>query len=245
MITPIERYDNFWVKRDDKFQIGNCFGGKVRSCWNLAQNSIGLITAGSRSSPQVNIVSQIAKVLNIPSRAHVPMGSLSPELLMAKENGTEIIQHKAGYNNVIKARAREDAIKSGWTEIPFGMECNEAVIQNKNQVKNIPKEIKRIVVPVGSGMSLSGILHGLSENDLDIPVLGIIVGANPEKTLIKYAPWDWRIRTTLINSGIDYAKSGKIKTFHNIKLDPIYESKCVPFLQEYDLFWIVGIRATA
>ncbi|KKK60758.1 hypothetical protein LCGC14_3021180, partial [marine sediment metagenome] len=30
-----------------------------------------------------------------------------------------------------------------------------------------------------------------------------------------------------------------------IKLDAVYEAKCIPFLEPGDLFWIVGIRRTA
>ena len=73
------------------------------------------------------------------------------------------------------------------------MECQEAVEQTRLQVANIPKSTKRIVVPVGSGMSLCGILHGLQDVGLGhVPVLGIVVGASPIKRLTKYAPIFWQ-----------------------------------------------------
>lgn len=242
--TNIYKIGDIWVKRDDELTIGGSKGGKVRTCWHLSKGSKGLVTAGSRSSPQVNIVAQIAKKLNVPCRVHTPDGALSDEVLMAQRAGAEIIQHRAGYNSVIVSRAKKDAEERGWTNIPFGMECSQAITSTSSQIKNIPMEVKRIVVPVGSGMSLAGILTGLANTNRNIPVLGIVVGADPEKRLDKYAPSNWRDMVTLIKSEFTYDKSPKVTEFRGIQLDPIYEAKCINFLQKDDLFWVVGIRAS-
>lgn len=249
-VTPIQKIDDIWVKREDLFIIDGVCGGKVRSAWglmkNLKANGVeGVVTAGSRSSPQINIVATLAKKLDLKCRAHTPEGELSPELVKAQEKGAEIIQHKAGYNSVIIARAREDAKNLGWTEIPFGMECNEVINQTKQQVVDIPADVKRIVITVGSGMSLSGLLWGLKEKNLDIPVLGICVGAEPTERLNKYAPDNWKEKVTLIKSGLDYHKFAPVTNFKGLELDPIYEAKCIPYLQQGDLFWVIGIRETA
>lgn len=246
IITPVERRGDYWFKRDDLFCIGGVCGGKVRTCYSLAKNATkGLVTAGSRQSPQVNIVAHIGKYLRLPVRVHTPTGKLSPEVQNAKDIGAEVIQHKYGYNSVIIKRARDDAKNLGWFEIPFGMECEEAVKQTLKQVENIPNEVKRIVVPVGSGMTLAGILHGLIQyNKTHIPVLGVQVGANPVKRLDTYAPKNWREMVTLVNSELDYHKHASIIEIEGIKLDPVYEAKCLPFLEPNDLLWIVGIRKT-
>lgn len=243
--TPIERRGAAWAKRDDLFEVAGVAGGKVRTCWHLAQGASGLVTAGSRASPQVNIVAHIARALGIPCRVHTPSGALSPEVLSARNCGAEVVQHRAGYNNVIIARAREDAIARGWREIPFGMECQEAVRQTKRQVADLPDGVERIVIPVGSGMSAAGVLWGLVERGLSIPVLGIVVGASPTKRLDQYAPPNWRDLMTLRPSGIDYHAAAPIDEWEGIALDPHYEAKCIPFLAPGDLLWIVGIRETA
>jgi len=244
-LTPIEEHGGFLVKRDDYFRIGGGCGGKVRTCWKLAQGAKGLVTAGSRASPQVNIVAQIARKLKIPCRVHTPQGVLSPEVLMAQEAGAEVVQHRAGYNNVIIARARDDAQDRGWTNIPFGMECDDAVIETSRQVENIPKNTKRIIMPVGSGMSLAGITHGLKNYGLnDIKILGIIVGADPIKRLDKYAVSNWRKIVKLVKSDLPYHKEAGDIYLGDLVLDPIYEAKCLPFLEKNDLFWIVGLRAS-
>ena len=238
--TPIELRGAVWLKREDLFTVAGAYGGKVRTCWALAQGAPGLVTAGARSSPQVNIVAHIARHLGIPARAHTPQGALSPELIQAQALGCEIVQHRAGYNSVIRARARADAAASEWREIPFGMECQEAVTQVRGQVRNVPADVRRVVVPVGSAMSLAGVLAGLGDEGLDLPVLGVVVGADPSKRLDTYAP-GWRGRCTLVPAGVAYDKHVHA-TVEGLVLDPVYEAKCSRFLQPADLLWVVGVR---
>lgn len=245
-LTPVEEHDGYFLKRDDLFKIDNICGGKARTCWHIAESAkVGLITAGSRASPQVNIVAAIASKLKLPCRVHVPSGAFSQELTNAKNYGAEIIQHKPGYNSVIVARAKKDAEEhSDWTYVPFGMECEEALYQTHKQVGNIPNEIKRIVVPVGSGMSLAGILWGIKEFGLNISVLGVRVGADPIKRLNEYAPSNWTKNVQLVDSQVDYHKRILNAKIGEVLLDPVYEAKCLPFVQKGDLLWIVGIRET-
>lgn len=242
-LTPIEKAGDIFIKRDDLWTIAGVPGGKVRTCWHLSQGAKGLVTAGSRSSPQVNIVAHIAQRLGIPCRAHVPTGELSPEVKAASEAGAEIIQHNPGYNTVIVARARDDADALGWTEIPFGMECEEAVKQTSSQVGEIPEGVRRIVIPVGSGMSFCGVLHGLARAKIDIPVLGVVVGADPMKRIKKYAPVHWESMARLVPAGVDYHVAVDASV-GGVKLDPHYEAKCARFLEPGDMLWVVGIRAS-
>ena len=241
-LTPVEKYGNIFVKRDDLFTVAGVRGGKARTCLFLAQGATGLVTAGARSSPQINIVAHIAQHLGIPARCHAPEGELPAELIDAQSCGCEIIQHKAGHNSVIVARAREDAKARGWKEIPFGMECKEAIEHTRAQVRNLPSDVRRIVMPVGSGMSLAGVLWGLQDIGRAIPVVGVVVGASPLERLDTYAPSDWRQRVTLVESGSDYREAAAA-TFNGILLDPYYEAKAVhQGMVGGDLFWIVGVR---
>jgi len=250
-LTPIDQVGKIYIKRDDLFNIGGSRGGKVRACLQIVTDALqqgtvqGLITAGSRQSPQVNIVATIAEMYGLPCRVHTPQGAMTAELIAATDRGAEIVQHRAGYNNVIIARARDDAQQSGWLEIPFGMAHAAIVASTAAQVRNIPKNIKRIVVPVGSGMALAGILTGLVEMQLDVPVIGVRVGADASKRLDQYAPTNWRQMTTIVTSDIDYHADAPVTQIGSIDLDPIYEAKTLPYLQPHDLLWVVGRRETA
>lgn len=275
-ITPVEQLEPaLWVKRDDLYEVAGVRGGKARTCYHLASQpgALGLVTAGSRSSPQVNIVAHVARHLNLPCRVHTPTGELSPEVLQAREAGAEVIQHKGGYNTTIIARARDDAKRLGWVNIPFGMECFEATEQTSLQVESLcglvaEGSVERIVVPVGSGMSLCGILHGVEKYALwDAglkSVLGVRVGSDPTKRLLNYGPRDSMFgsglgqslvpsylasgRLGLLDSGTDYhqpAPESHVLRWSGLVLDPHYEAKCVPHLRSGDLLWVVGVRRSA
>lgn len=239
MITPIEKHNDIYVKRDDLFTFKNVCGGKVRSALELCKGSTGLVTAGSRHSPQIKIIAEIAHDMGVPFHAHTAFGSITPELQFALDRGAKLFPCKPGFNNAIIGRAKKDAAKLGYTYIPFGMDCEEAIEQTSLQVQNIPSEVKRIVVIVGSGISFLGIARGLKRAKLNIPLIGIQVGADPSKRFIQYKLS--YMNYTLIKS--PYAYEDKVcASINGIDLDPIYEAKCVEFLQKDDLFWIVGKR---
>ena len=250
-LTPVEEHGGHLVKRDDKYSAFGAMGGKARSCQYLCETALkdgltGLVTAGSKKSPQIQIVSFIAKHYGVPFHAHCPQGELGQELEVAKENGAEIFQHRAGYNNVIIKRARDDAEAMGFAEIPFGMECWEAVYQTALQVKSLIEPYKegkfsRIIMPVGSGMSLCGVMWGLLYWGIDVPLVGVQVGGQYEKRLKVYAPEDG-IDFTVVKSTYDYHKYYENNQIGDLKLDPIYEAKCMDFIEDGDLLWVVGIR---
>jgi|SRR5580765_1996789 len=249
-ITPIEQHKGIYVKREDMFEIAGIRGGKVRACWALSQGAVGLVTAGSRQSPQCNIVAQIAKHLKVPCHVHTANGELGPEVKLAVKAGAIIHQWDMGYSNVLACRARNHAKELGYTEIPFGMECQESISQTRRQVKNLPKGMRRVVVCVGSGMSLAGVLWGLQDEFIKVPVLGVRVGGGVDqekfspvlrRRLDRYAPPWWR-RVRFVHAGGKYDEFAKETMLGTLKLDPIYEAKCLPFLEKGDLFWVVGIR---
>lgn len=248
-LTPVERRGDIWVKRDDLYCIAGVRGGKVRACWSLAHatsHCSGLVTASNRKSPQQIIVAHIARRMGVAARIHLASGAETEEMRRAKAAGAELFQHQMGYNSVICARALADVKGlSGWTLIPFGMQSPVSVMGTAHQVKNLPCDgIERIVVPVGSGIALSGVLYGIQKFRPDlshIPIIGVQVGAHRKKMLDKYAPFGWASSVSLVNAGVDYHKSVEVE-LDGIKLDPIYEAKCKPFLRLGDLFWIVGCR---
>lgn len=246
-LTPIEKHNDFYIKRDDLYSFSNVSGGKARSAKHLIEiaksKHMGVVTAGVRQSPQIEIVSTIANALNVPCRVHTIRGSLTSETAIAVQNGAKLIVHEdTWHNNVIIARSKIDAINNNYYYIPFGMECKEAVQQTLLQVKNVPDNINRIVIPIGSGMSCAGVLWGIKLFNKHCKVLGIQVGTDPIKRLNTYAPLDWRNNLTIIKSSLSYHQEVNNNYIESLIVDPIYEAKCLPYLNKNDLFWIIGIR---
>jgi 1-aminocyclopropane-1-carboxylate deaminase/D-cysteine desulfhydrase-like pyridoxal-dependent ACC family enzyme len=209
-----------------------------------ARDPAGLVASAHRQSPQAARVAAVAKLLGLPCRVHVPdaAGELAEELDKAKQLGAELVMHRPGYNSVISKAARDDAAACGWLEVPFGLECAETVQLTARQAAALPRGgYRRVVVPVGSGMTLAGILHGMAAAGNWTPVLGVQCGAPRARMLDKWAPRDWRTRAWLADSGVPYHRYVDAK-LGGLVLDPVYEAKCVPFLQPGDLLWAVACR---
>jgi len=143
-------------------------------------------------------------------------------------------------------RATADAAASGWTLVPFGVECETHVAELRRQVRDLPHDCRRIVMAVGSGTALAGLLHGLTDCGRDdIPVLGVRVSDKPVEALLdRRAPADWRERVTFEAPTDKYETPARDTLWHGIRLDPFYEAKAAPFVTEGDLLWIIACRAT-
>lgn len=248
-LTPVEFYkeEGIWLKRDDLFEVCGVRGGKSRSAYQvitqlLAEGYKTIVTAGSRQSPQCEIVSYICESLGVDCKVFMPFGGDTSVIKHLKGNShTELIRVRPGYNNIIVARAREYAETRGCGYVPFGMECAENVRVTSKQVLNLPKDMKRLVIPVGSGMSFSSVVTGLYENGINVPLLGVRVGKDPSKILEEYAFGLFFMDYTIVSSSVDYHEA--VTAFvGDVQLDPIYEAKCYEFLKPGDCLWVVGRR---
>lgn len=117
-----------------------------------------------------------------------------------------------------------------------------------DQTYNIPSDVNRVVVPVGSGTTMIGIIKGLNKmNRKDVEVVGVITGSITSKDVVsRYVP---RLFNNIKYSFVEYITGIKPKYVYTkvtdeyigkIHLDPIYEGKCKKFLKPNDLLWIVG-----
>ncbi len=253
-LTPIEKVSpRMWAKRDDTYRLGDVCGGKVRACLHLASRAQkagarGIVTACNIHSTQAGVVACVARHLNMFIKVYVnKFTHYTPELLFALDAGATIIKSNSTYDD----GAERDASRfvqgfhsgSDWALIPFGMQCRTAVGLAAEQVGGIPAGVKRIVVSVGSGITLSGVLRGLRLQRFDIPVLGVVIGRDPEDTLDLYAPRGWRGMCTLVHSNHPYSYRCKEVMLDDIELDEIYEAKALPYLKPGDMLWIMGKRS--
>ena len=247
-ITPVESVGKIYVKRDDKFVVCGVCGGKARSAYQLILKGIEagykeFVTAGSRMSPQCELISCLCESLGVKCHLFMPKGKDTSVIDNINKNKLSTIHRtKIGYNSVIVKWSKDFAEENGFYYIPFGMECEENIDITMHQVQNLPDGINRIVMPVGSGMSFISVLNGLEYyKKYNINVLGVSVGKDVQKTLEKYlnAP---NISYNIVKSELSYEKEATEFMLGDIELDKIYEAKCLPYLQDGDLLWVVGKR---
>jgi hypothetical protein len=244
-VTPVERRGPVWVKRDDAWCRGGAFGAKSRAMFALVDGHAGIVTAGARTSPQIERAALTAAALGIGCRVHVPAGADTPEIATCLGAGAEIVRHRAGRLPVLRARFRDDAAaRPDWLAVPFGMGLAEYVDDVAAQVADLPDGVRRIVVPTGSGATLAGVLRGLARAGFELPVVGVTVGHDPAEYLNAFAPDDWRDRVTLVASPLPFDAPAPGPMLDGLPLDSRYEAKCLPFLEPDDLLWCVGIRAS-
>lgn len=244
-LTPVQDIGDLWLKRDDLFDVAGVRGSKARTGLYLLQGARGCTVAGNRHSPMVSRVARIAQYLDIPCSAFTAGSkALSVEEQDAVAHGAQLVKGRAQYLSALTSIARREAEKTGWVWVPLGTECQAYIDQNKRQVANLPAFAHRIVVPVGSGMALAAILHGLKQLGFRIPILGVVVGMNPERVLKKWSPEGWEKQVKLVRADSNFERPATESTIEGIQLDPWYEAKCLPHLESGDVLWSVAIRSS-
>lgn len=246
-LSPVQKHGDLWLKREDLWFRGEAHGSKCKVGFQIAgEKPLAVIGGSHRTSPQAERVALIGKELGVPAHVHTAAAAEeSPIIKRCRELGATIHEHRPGYMNVILNRAYEQAERNGFTLIPWGMESQVYIDEVKKQVANLPftdEEFKRIVVPLGSGMALSGILQGFAERGVKMPVVAVSVGSrNYPPRMDKYAPENWRDLVEIVNSPVMFDKMMQ-ESIGPVSLDPQYEAKCKEFLQPGDLLWLVAHR---
>ena len=248
MLSPVEWHDGICLKRNDLSEFGGCFGGKAECVYDYITRSKikKFVTCGSRDSLQCDIVSAMCENMGYECHIFIPLGKDTPTTeKIAERKFTTLHRIDKGYTVVIKSRSETFARQNEMTLIPFGMEHIKAIEIIANQVENIPKDVKRVVVPVGGGVTLCGVLCGLRKFErYDVEVLGVMTGKQPDKLLRSLQPiHGMPYELVPYKADVSPLDMYSMKTDYSIdgiKLDPIYEGKCYPFLRDGDLLWIVG-----
>ena len=229
-VTPIEKYKNVYLKRDDYFKINEASGAKARVANALCQQAKDtLILACSSVSHMPWIYGQVAKNYNLKVRAHIPKVKQLSHELRAAEHLVEFVQHSPGYTVVVNKRADQDfgfrVPKDGFCEVGFMFAKEQAL-----HVFEFAKEngLTRLVLPAGSGTVATGVL--LAEPPEWLEIIVVMTGKNCQEQV-------------LLNSKTKHKKlsfvtvSGKYGT--RVKhefLDPIYEARAFSLTQPGDIF---------
>ena len=250
-LTPVEKRGTHWYKREDEFVVNGVCGGKARVLNEIVTRSMNhgytnFVTCGSRDSRQCEALAKVCELHGVSSHIFMPKGK-DTDVSLSIENtkGATIHRTKVGYNNVLMSQAKTFANDNKYVYLPFGLDCEETIDINKLQVLNVPKEVKRIVVPCGGGMNMIAVIKGLENyGRTDVSVLGVVVGANPQKTIDKYIHntlFDCTaVKWSLVQHPSSYSQKAVVTQIDGVELDEIYEAKCIPFMRDGDMLWIVG-----
>lgn len=243
-LSPVHKEDDVWLKRDDLWFKGLAHGSKCKVGFDIIGSDPEAVVGGShRTSPQAERIALLGHELGVEAHVHTAAAAQRSDIVKrCEELGAIVHEHRPGYMNVILKRAADHAAQLGVQAVPWGMEAPQYIEAVRRQVRNVPDEVERLVVPLGSGMALSSILHGLDDFDRDIPVLAVSVGSQTfYKRMNQWAPDNWQERVECVKSTMSFEHM-EFEEIGGAKLDPQYEAKCVEFLEPGDLLWCVAHR---
>lgn len=266
--TPVELVDNIWFKREDKYApYGDDFisGGKIRQCRDLVERNLDYIhefcdstiaTAASIHSPQSPIVARVAKEFDL--HCIIGFGNTTIEgalknipMQWCHELGAELVvlSESQGFNNVLYANLKRLEQERPFFPILFGYAAQthrESIVGRiAEQVQNIPPEVSCVYVPVGSGVTLAGVLEGKRKYDSSFSVVGLQpFGYDRTKSVSTICEgMTWEYDYEFRKGKYPYAKLHS-RSIMDIELDMIYESKSFDMVEwkkdGSELFWIIG-----
>lgn len=283
-MTPVEKLGRVWFKREDKFLPfgpGSLNGSKARQAIYLARRyiasvakPIGVVTGANMRSAQLPMAAALAKEMGVPCVAVI--GSTKPDtaprydmVALAHYYGAQFIINKVGYNPAIQAKVREllAGPMQGWMQLEYGSSLDHKTNSSKEieqfhrvtakQVGNIPKGIKRLIVPTGSCNTLTSVLYGLAMHQTDIEeVICLQIGPDRRKwTDERLAMIEQASEHKLITPRRYFDltihwkyEDDQFAEHQGIDFHPTYEGKCwywlvneaPELLNEQTCFWLTG-----
>ena len=272
--TPIEEIGGLYFKRDDlykPFSDSPLNGTKLRQIQMLFDSrkseiktkyNSTVLTACSVHSPQAANLARAAKEFNFKVVVGVGVKSSVEDVLKrrpmmkyAHDLGAEIrIVAGTGYNNVIYSRLSP---KEGFI-VRFGFQLSDnyqALVGSvSNQTKNLPPNCY-LIVPMGSGVTFSGIIEGIELMDKEkrprkitaIQISGYDRSKETESLLNNIRPYgrtvDYEI---LVDKTYPYTKQVN-SIWGSLQFDYIYEAKAFQSAERLNLlkesnvcFWVIG-----
>jgi hypothetical protein len=267
-ITPVDEFNGMFVKREDLAHWSSLdypSGSKVRQYMAMAKPNYYMedsltgpppcLVGCSANSAMAIYVASTAKILGTKGIIYTAKRKVrSAGITYALSLGAEVneMTSKQGY---YLSHLQRHAKQRGIDLKNYIMWDRNAAIQDTiDQCVNIPVEIKRIIVPTGSGLTAAGVLLGINkyatnrEKYQNLPVV-VAVGASAMSdyhsimTLArKMNPMIGSATLEFIGPDTPYDTPVVESLPDGTPLDPFYAAKAWKYLEEGDLFWPVGLR---
>lgn len=261
-ITPITYFDGWCAKREDyafKSGANTPSGLKVRQFVKMCSDNPGvpMVVGCSADSAMQIYVAWASKQLGVPATIFVPRRKKkSSATKYAMAMGAEVHEVYPGYATVYRKHARDYARAIGgavrWN--PF-----QAIHDTAIQCMNLPTDVKRVIVPTGSGLVAAGVMAGLAiMRRPDIEVVAVCVSDLANEDNIRHncnimvdaitkAYYDPILRPEIPVLSMQRTSGGYgdwvFETMpDNSVLDPFYSAKAMPYIQDGDCLWASGMR---
>ncbi|SVC07691.1 uncharacterized protein METZ01_LOCUS260545, partial [marine metagenome] len=251
-LTPVEEYNGIFFKRDDLYApYGENFitGGKVRQCRDLIKTNLDYInkecdgciaTAAGVASPQSPIVSKVAEEFGLKSiigfgKTTIKKALKYKGMSICADLGSELIvlTKAPPFNNVLYSSLDKIAEKRPMFKVLFGYAAQEyrssIIGKIAEQVENI--ECDTLYVPIGSGMTFTGILEGIRLFQKQFKVVALQpFGFDRKKDIHKNLEgMSWEYEYDYHIGKYPYQKL--LKKNVGFELDMIYESKSFEMME--------------
>lgn len=257
VVTRIDNFGDWSAKREDLAcftNLDNPSGSKVRQYLRMAKSNPGvpMIVGCSADSCMQIYVASSAKLTGVDGIIYTAKRKERSEATRyAEEMGSEIVEVKPAYLNIVRKRASERSKEIGKV---VKWNVSDALHDTIMQCSNIDSHCKRIVIPTGSGLTAIGVLVGLSKINIlgrfefKPKVFSIAVSTMAKKEeILSRAAQIVRDITLLPDFELVYSP---YKYQHPViaclpddtPLDPFYAAKAMPYIMPGDCLWIPGLR---
>lgn len=246
-MTPSNGKGTWWCKREDLAAwtgLQYPSGSKVRQYARMAQmEKIGLpmlVGCSAESAMQI-YVAAAAKQAGVPAIIYTAKrAKRTASTEYAIRMGAEVVEIPHGYLNVVRSAAHKRGEELG---AYVGWHKENAIYDSEQQCANLPKGIKRIIVPTGSGLTAAGILAAAPLNVRVVIVAVSQMATRNEITQMAKALRPGKLPpVTFIKADSPYDKPVVAQLPDGTPLDPFYGAKALRYVRAGDLLWPPGLR---
>lgn len=266
-LTPVELIGDIWFKRDDLFSPDGVHNGsKFRQLvWLFSRKAYpGVVSGAVTGSPQLPMVASCARHYGMECIQF--SGARKGTALAGETLGARTIIANPGYGALLNKRAGDYAKQHGWLHIQTNITTSTDIepfhAVGAEQVRNIPDDIRTLIIPAGSRNSTVSILYGFHKYPRNIENIILL---NIAPNLEKKERW---MRERLAACGVrnigyniatfdvfanGYTNYSKLMPFsyNGLQFHGRYEGKCWnfindnpstfrPYINDRTLFWIVA-----
>lgn len=249
-LTPVTSFrttngkGRWWCKREDLAAFTTPdypSGSKVRQYAAMAVKRLPMLVGCSAESAMQIYIAAAARQAGVPGIIYTAQRAKRTEATKyAIDMGAQVIEVPHGYLSVVRAEARKRGEKLGkfihWDK-------DLAITDAALQCANIPKGVKRIIVPTGSGLTAAGILVGAPVGVTVVIVAVSQMASRNEITALAKALRKGKLpQITFIKPTSAYGKAVIAALPDGTPLDPFYGAKALRYVKPGDLLWPPGLR---